>query len=95
MSYSDLRAVHCRSKLGRASRDVGCIDRHFPIVRCAVDGAKRGLLEAFTHVHHLAVRASVFRTHRGGFVHKVVNSDVSDLVALDPHTVSCGVMLST
>ena len=38
LTYSDLRAVHCRSKLGRASRDVGCIDRHFPIVWCAVDG---------------------------------------------------------
>ena len=47
--------------------------------------AKRGLLEAFTHVHQLAVKASVFRTHRGGFVHKVVDSDASDLVALDPH----------
>ena len=50
-----------------------------------VVGAKRGLLEAFTHVHQLAVKASVFRTHRGGFVDKVVNSDVRDRVALDPH----------
>ena len=52
---------------------------------CAVDGAKRGLLEAFTHVHQLAVKASVFRTHRGGFAHKVVDSDLSDLVVLDPY----------
>ena len=85
LSYADLRAVHCRSECGRASCDVGCFDRHFPIVGCAEDGAKRGFLEALTHVHQLAVKAWVFRTDRCGFVHKVVDRDVIDLAVLDPH----------
>ena len=58
LTYSDLRAVHCRSKLGRASRDVGCIDRHFPIVWCAVDldGAKLG---GATTIFILLIQADV------------------------------------
>ena len=59
MLYYDLRAIHCRSELGCAVRDVGRINRHFPIVGYAVDDAKRGLFEALAHVHQLAVKASV------------------------------------
>ena len=81
----DLRAVHCRSKLGRPPGDFTGIYRYFAIVGCAVDGAKRGLLETLAHVHQLTVKASVIRTHTGGFAHKVVDGDVSDLVVLEPH----------
>jgi hypothetical protein len=70
----DLRAVHCRSKLGCAPGDFTGIYRYFAIVGCAVDGAKRGLLETLAHVHQLTVKASVFRTHTGGCAHKVVDS---------------------